>query len=840
VTFRRSIDVTETDPKMLTRHRLASAFVLLLLPIVAQALPPDRSSLMRHYILQSDVPLDAAASVELAAEGIDVQEPMANHRYLVRIRDGAAVPSDARIRSLRAYDGSQKIARDAYAEATKGKAFARLRILFQNDVTFDDAQAAIEEVGGTIDTPFAVARAGRQRLTVRIPSSAALTLAQDERVFGVYGPPLHIKSLNAVAAQISNVTPLFSAPYNLTGNGVVLSIFEPDGTPDVAHAEFGGRAVTHFASSRPVDSHATHVSGTMIAAGLNSAAKGMSPAATLQAFDANVDFDLLMAAKAGLVALGSAADNNSWDYSLSWEGTVWYGAGEYLGGYSGLESEPYDQVMHAPGEPLVVHAAGNDALEGNPSLQQPWSPHKHFNYDTNEVDSHTFCYSQNGSGTDCATAPPFNCSAGQTSAGERYCEKDKHLTHTAAISVGLMASTKNSVTVGAIQPLGLAIAPFSSRGPTTDGRIKPELVAKGTDQFSTFPNNNYATIQGTSMSAPVVTGIAGLLTQQFRKTFGRTPSAPMLKTLLIAGADDLGNAGPDYTFGFGLADAKASADLIRDDNGTGSRIRTGTIANGQETDFPITLAASQKLRVVLGWFDPEVLLQPNPQPDDDDLLADKSLVNDLDLRVVDPSGTTIRPYVLDKNNPNAIATKGVNNTDTTEEVEIANAVPGTYHLIVKGAIGDTRSSSQDFVLIANGGTSVAVCTDNYEPNDTQATAFGNLMDGQTVAAKICSASDVDFYTFTTNVSPIAVTVTATDTPLKVTLSSNLTTTVVQTIAANSSATLSANFFPTLLPPGNIAIFAKVEANGTVGATGAYTLTPRYTFSSTPRKRSAKH
>jgi hypothetical protein len=173
-------------------------------------------------------------------------------------------------------------------------------------------------------------------------------------------------------------------------------------------------------------------------------------------------------------------------------------------------------------------------------------------------------------------------------------------------------------------------------------------------------------------------------------------------------------------------------------------------------------------------------------------------------------------------------------------VEIANAAPGTYHVIVRGAIGDTRSSSQDFVLIANGGATVAACTDNYEPNDTQATAFGNVANGQTIAAKICSASDVDYYTFSTNTSPISVAVTATDTPLKVTMSSNLTTTVVQTIAANSSATLTANFFPTLLPPGNIAIFVRVEANGAVGATGAYTMTPNYRFSSTPRKRSTKH
>src|SRR6476469_8455379 len=192
---------------MLTRRRLASAFVLLLLPIVAQALPPDRDGRpSRHYILESDVPLDAAASAALAAEGIDVQQAMANHRYLVRMRDDAEVPHDVRIRSLRAYGASQKIARAAYAEAAKGKAFARLRVLFHKDTTFEQAQAAIEAVGGTIDMPLDAALARPSRLTVRVPSSATQALAQDERVFGVYGPPLRIRKLNAIAAQLSNVT----------------------------------------------------------------------------------------------------------------------------------------------------------------------------------------------------------------------------------------------------------------------------------------------------------------------------------------------------------------------------------------------------------------------------------------------------------------------------------------------------------------------------------------------------------------------------------------------------------------------------------------------------------
>ncbi|MEA2325202.1 MAG: hypothetical protein QOE68_161, partial [Thermoanaerobaculia bacterium] len=479
---------------MLTRRPLA-AFVLLLLPMLAQALPPDRDSRpMRHFILESNVPLDAAASAELAAEGIDVQQPIANHRYLVRMADGVAIPHDARIRSLRAYDASQKIARAAYAEAAQGKAFARLRILFQKDVTFEEAQAAIEAIGGTIDMPLDAALARPQRLTVLIPSSATQTLAQDERVFGVYGPPLRIKKLNAVAAQLSHVTPLYSAPYNLIGDGVALSSFEPDGHPDVNHAEFGGRITNHFDASRPVNSHATHTSGTMIAAGLNVSAKGMAPAATLHAFDANPslangDFDdvkFFAAKRDDVRAAGSVADNNSWDFAFSWQGNVWYGNEDGYGAYSGLESEPYDAIMRAPNEPLIVHAAGNDADSGNPSLGE-WGVHKHIDDQTaSGTFPHTYCYSKNGTGTDCPTTPPFSCSAGLT-----YCEKTKHPTHGASTTVGLMASTKNTVTVGAIQP-AFAIAPFSSHGPTTDGRVKPELVAKGTDQFSTFPNSSYA------------------------------------------------------------------------------------------------------------------------------------------------------------------------------------------------------------------------------------------------------------------------------------------------------------------------------------------------------------
>jgi hypothetical protein len=561
----------------------------------------------------------------------------------------------------------------------------------------------------------------------------------------------------------------------------------------------------------------------------------MASAATLHAFDAlDDDFNVTLARKlTGPSSVGSVADNNSWDFGLSWQGTEWYGNEDAYGAYSGLESEPYDKVMNTPGVPLIVHAAGNDAEQGNPNLRAPWFPHLHIEDrdPVTGVSLHTFCYSQNGSGTDC-TAPP--CSIGPT-----YCEKTRHPTHGATTTIGLLASTKNSLTVGALNPDGITIAEFSSLGPTTDGRVKPEVVAKGVNQFSTLPNNSYGNRQGTSMATPVVTGISALVTQQYRKTFSKTPSAPILKTLLIAGADDLGNAGPDFTFGFGLVDAKASVDLILADAGTGSRIRTGTIGNGQDIDIPMTLPATPNFRVVLGWFDPEVLLIPSA--DVPDPLADKTLINDLDLRVIDPNGATVSPYVLSLSNPSAVATRAANHTDTTEEIEIVNAIPGTYHVIVHGAIGDTRSSSQDYVVVMNAGTAIAPCTDNYEPNDTQATAFGNLMNGQGIAAKICSPVDVDYFTFTSNaLSTVSVNVHATDTPLKVTLSSSATVTLTQVVPADSTVELFTSINTLVTPTPSVQFFVRVEANSTVGATGAYTLAPFFGYNSTPRKRSAKH
>ncbi len=205
------------------------------------------------------------------------------------------------------------------------------------------------------------------------------------------------------------------------------------------------------------------------------------------------------------------------------------------------------------------------------------------------------------------------------------------------------------------------------------------------------------------------------------------------------------------------------------------------------------------------------------------------------MKILTPTGGTVLPYVLDKSNPNNNATRGVNSVDNTEEVEIANPAAGSYQVVVTAnTIGDTRSSTQDYTLIANAalGAPAAPCTDAYEPNDTTATAYGDVVSGTTVNAKVCSSTDLDFFRFLPNKSgTVTVHVTATDTALTVTefnASGNATSNTVN-IAAGQSGNL------TFSIPGAQREYVRIGANGAVGASGAYTATITYPFT-TPSRR----
>ncbi len=769
----------------------------------------------RAMILHPSRALTDADRAELAKDGIFVRHALTQGRYLARVSERASV-TDSRIASLEPLTPELKISRSALREVTSGRSWAQLNVIFHRDVPFEDARAALLASGAALSDPFATDFSPGRRIQVTIAPASLDALAADERVLTIAGPRrMRVKTDNAVSAQVSHVTELFSAPYNLTGDGVTVSLFEL-AEAQASHVEFEGRLTTHATGGSSGDkNHGTHVSGTIGAAGVRVDAKGMAPKVRIHQFCVTCGQESLAwleAKEDDLAPLGVVADNNSWGYVLGWssEGLpVWNDAEEYYGAYDLIVAAPLDEISNDK-KILFVHSAGNDADPPNFGV---WSEHRHVDDKGDTISDKTFCYSANGSGSDC----PASCNGG--------CETAKHHDTLPFDTIGVTAAAKNLVTVGAVRE-NLDIVGFSSRGPAKDGRLKPDVVARGSSVLSSVPTNSYTRLSGTSMASPAVTGIVALLTEQWRRTFaGTNPTPAQLKGLLIAGADDLGTPGPDYTFGFGLVNAKSSIDTIIADAGQGKRIRNLTVSQGQAVETAIVVSQQEKLRVVLQWPDPPIVFLGG-----DDIAAE-ALVNDLDLHIVDPSGTTVRAYVLDKNNPTAAATTGVNTVDNTEMVEIPNASPGTYRVVVTGTA--VPEGPQAAVLVSST-RAAAPCVDLQEINNSTDTAHGNLVPGQQVNAGICSAGDLDFFKFVvTKTGPVSVTVTTGDTALRVTMTGTGISRT-QDVPANTTAVLSAD--ATTVPN---TVTVKFEAIGSAGAEPQYKFTPQFGETNQPRRRSVR-
>jgi serine protease AprX len=121
-----------------------------------------------------------------------------------------------------------------------------------------------------------------------------------------------------------------------------------------------------------------------------------------------------------------------------------------------------------------------------------------------------------------------------------------------SISITDPGNAEDVITVGAThgyRPLTYGVSYFSSRGPTGDGRRKPDLVAPGEKIWSAVPNGGVRTLDGTSMAAPHVSGCAALLMARHRELIG---DPGRVKRVLCASATDLGRE--PYFQGHGLVD----------------------------------------------------------------------------------------------------------------------------------------------------------------------------------------------------------------------------------------------------------------------------------------------
>lgn len=255
---------------------------------------------------------------------------------------------------------------------------------------------------------------------------------------------------------------------------------------------------------------------------------------------------------------------------------------------------------------------------------------------------------------------------------------------------------------------GAGVISFSSRGPIDDGRIKPDISANGRSLLSTSGTSGTLSLSGSSMSSPNAAGSAVLLQDYFGRRFpGQMMRAATLMGLIKHTADDLGPAGPDYTYGWGLMNTLEAGRLIRSyaDNPAHRHLIEAVLENGAVHTWRFNASGTDPIRVTLSWTDPPSTLQFPDSAND----RTPDLVNDLDLTVTGPSGQDylpwVMPYVTGGFNPadrGSPATRGVNRTDNTEQVLIAAPLPPGEYVVTVSHAGVLTNTRQEYSLVLSG------------------------------------------------------------------------------------------------------------------------------------------
>jgi hypothetical protein len=518
-----------------------------------------------------------------------------------------------------------------------------------------------------------------------------------ELLFARDGFPYAYETLNARAADSVSTDELWpggSSGLNLNGAGVVLHEWD-GGEVRVSHLELTGVATWADDTNPGLSSHSTHVAGTMVGLGIDSNARGMSWAATLQAYDWGDD-DAEMAAAA---AAGARVSNHSYSWIRGWHnsGGTWYWYGntsisqteDAMFGFYDSSSRAWDNIAYNAPYYLICKSAGNERNDSYSGGHYAWSP-------TGWV------WSTRARGAD-GGASGYDC-------------------------IGQQGSAKNILTVGAVNdvvggyanPAGVTMSSFSSWGPTDDGRVKPDLVANGVGLLSSVASSDvsYGSYSGTSMSSPSAAGSLGLLIQHYRATHaGSDMRSATLKGLAIHTADECGgNPGPDYRFGWGLLNAQSAAQQISLDETVPHAIQEFNLADGQTIEQTWSSVGGGPVKATICWTDPAGT--PVAASLDPPTLM---LVNDLDLRIIGPDSTVYSPWILSPGNPAAAAARGDNLRDNVEVVVIDAPDPGIYTFRVTHK-GTLTNGSQDFALIISGAEGagcppgeIADCNGNCAP-----------------------------------------------------------------------------------------------------------------------------
>lgn len=278
-------------------------------------------------------------------------------------------------------------------------------------------------------------------------------------------------------------------------------------------------------------------------------------------------------------------------------------------------------------------------------------------------------------------------------------------------------NAKNVLTVGALgHGNSTSVAFFSNKGPTDDGRLKPDIATPGTSTESAAGNSDNSntldttpqrsTKSGTSMATPTTAGAAALMRQYFTDGFyptgGRNPAdaheptGPLMKAVLLNGTgidsgffeNDTGWGRTNLSTSLMFADSPHRLWLWEVSTARG-------LKTGETETFDVNVEAGQNLRATLAWYD-----VPGP------LGTGKTLVNDLNLTVSNGSTVWVGNAfsgVQSVPQPTPVPAGNYDSINTVEGFRLDNATAGTYSFIVTGndipGDGSSLSDQQGFALV---------------------------------------------------------------------------------------------------------------------------------------------
>ena len=472
-------------------------------------------------------------------------------------------------------------------------------------------------------------------------------LTRDHRLLFVEGHD-SIGIANNYARSISTIdATLNNHNGGLDGTGEVGAL--SDSGLDQDHGDFNNRIRGVYHQFGPDNSaadahsgHGTHVAGTMFGDGNgDSSTRGVAPNATFHFYQLEHDPSGQLARWGSLYDMfrdshqkNAHVQSNSWGAQSSW--------GQYTS-----DSRSADSFMNDYDDFLVLFAAGNEGSQGSQSIAPPATAKNVLTV---------------GAST---TGRPGTTSAGQ-------------------------------------------VASFSSIGPTADGRIKPDLVAPGVQICSPRAEEAqnpagwscssarhtgtsiplYMSADGTSSATPVVGG-AALLARQFLRTEMSIPNpdSALIKAILINGARDMGSANvPNMDEGWGQLDLEES---LYPYNGVIAKNifydSSQTLSPGLSYAYNYAIDGSYGIDVTLVWNDLEGSSSTSQSA--------SRLVNDLDLTVTSPDGTTYKGNDF----ANGFSTTGgsKDSLNNVERVRLASGPTGDWTI----SVGHSGGSQQGYALV---------------------------------------------------------------------------------------------------------------------------------------------